>query len=320
MNKPNLLISFSGGETSAYMTYYILKSEQGASFRECFQDIVCVFANTGQENEETLQFVDRFSTHFGISVVWLESKVYLNQRKGTSHVRVDFGSANRDGAVFENMIRKYGIPNQAFPHCTRELKMAPIHSFIRNELRWDGYKTAIGIRADEIDRVSDVARRDYGAVYPLVENHPVRKTDINAWWSKQPFRLNLKGYQGNCKWCWKKSDRKLFTIVKENRVAFDFPAEMESRYAYVGPEFLKHQDTLPTGYKRTFFRKGRSALEIIDEATRLDNSFLPAEDDSIKMPHFDERLDVGGGCEESCEVFSESDMAKYSKKYLSSEE
>lgn len=49
-----LLISFSGGETSALMAKLILDRMAGE-----YDEIRTVFANTGQENEETLRFVDR---------------------------------------------------------------------------------------------------------------------------------------------------------------------------------------------------------------------------------------------------------------------
>ena len=44
-----LFISFSGGETSAYMAQWLL-----ANKAKKYTDIICMFANTGQENEETV--------------------------------------------------------------------------------------------------------------------------------------------------------------------------------------------------------------------------------------------------------------------------
>ena len=48
-----LLVSFSGGETSAFMAQWLWRHKRDQ------YDMVFVFANTGQENEETLDFVQQ---------------------------------------------------------------------------------------------------------------------------------------------------------------------------------------------------------------------------------------------------------------------
>lgn len=62
MSDRRLLISFSGGETSALMTKRILESN---SMRSEYDEVRVVFANTGQENEQTLVFVDRCEKRCG---------------------------------------------------------------------------------------------------------------------------------------------------------------------------------------------------------------------------------------------------------------
>ena len=57
----NLVISVSGGETSGYMMSRLLSSND-------YDSISCVFANTGQENEETLIFIDRMAKYFNINI------------------------------------------------------------------------------------------------------------------------------------------------------------------------------------------------------------------------------------------------------------
>jgi len=226
----NLLISFSGGETSAYMTHWLLNNQQAK-----YKNIVIVFANTGQENEATLKFVKNCDEAFGFNTIWIEAVQFQNERKGASFKIVNFETADRKGKPFEASIKKYGIPNQKNKECTRNLKRYPIEAYARS-LGWKktDYDLAIGIRSDEIDRMTSDATRNI--IYPLIKDHPMTKPQINSWWAKQPFRLDLKGYQGNCKWCWKKSIRKHLTIISENPKAYDFPRKMEKLYGTIGPE------------------------------------------------------------------------------------
>lgn len=291
-----LLISFSGGETSAYMTWWILQN-----WRARYDDILVVFANTGQENEQTLEFVRRCDEHFGFGTVWIEAVQYHGERRSAGFRVVTFETAARDGAPFEDAIRKYGIPNSKFKDCTRNLKQRPIEAYGRaNGWEAGSYDLAIGIRADEFDRVSAAAKARR-IVYPLLKEHPMTKPKINSWWAAQPFRLELKGYQGNCKWCWKKSLRKHLTIISENPEHYEFPRRMEAQYGLIGPEFAKGS---VDGYRRTFFRGNMGVDDLFAEYQRKKNSFVPAHDEAAV---FDPDYDVGAGCEESCEVFSDED-------------
>jgi hypothetical protein len=294
--KKKLLVSFSGGETSAYMAMYLWLNK-----RDEF-DMTFVFANTGQENEETLEFVNSFSKHFGIHVNWIEAVVHHGKRKSSTHKIVDYESANRDGSVFEEAIKKYMIPNMKNFICTRELKLRPIQSFARS-LGWKrgDYYTAIGIRVDEVDRVSDERKKEK-LIYPLIEYIPKTKIDINTFWNSMPFRLNLKGYQGNCKTCWKKSWRKLGTIAVENPEHFNFFRDMEAKYSNFISDGRKHNPTMiPPFY---FFRKNMP-VDYIFQSVITDPNFQLATDDSSVYSKLSngEDLDISNGCQESCEVF-----------------
>lgn len=285
-NERRLCVSFSGGETSG-LTAKLVKEKMAREYDK----VVFIFANTGQENEETLIFADMCDREFGLDLVWVEAEVSPIHGEGTRHRVVDFHSADRRGSVFEHVIDKYGIPNQDYPHCTRELKGNPIRSYLRS-IGWPvgSYDTAIGIRTDEIDRMSASAAESR-LLYPLVSRFPRSKPMVNAFWEAQPFRLQLKGYQGNCKWCWKKSLRKHLTIVTETPEAYDFPERMEREKAECGAGDAK----------RVFFREHRSVADLRSLAANM--NFTPAVDDARQyQPEFDFELDVADGCEESCEV------------------
>lgn len=305
-----LVASFSFGETSAYMVWRILNDP---AIRSLYDEIVVVVANTSRERDEALEFGNRCDAHFGFKSAWLESVTY-EPGKASGHQVVSYQTAARDGSVFERMIQKYGIPNPQYIHCTRELKLNPIRSYVEEGLGWERgtYQTAVGIRADEIDRMS-MAAMEGGVIYPLVRLG-IKKPDINAWWAKQPFRLRLKGYEGNCRGCFKKSWRNLFTLVEDSPEDFDWTRQMEERHGFVGGEFAKEpgpgQEPLAKDYRRKFFRGNNSTDQLFELYGQVKGRFQRAEDDAIIMPQpnlFPVDLDVGGGCGESCEPWADLD-------------
>ena len=293
----NLLVSFSGGETSAFMAQWL-----NSHYEELgYENIVFVFANTGLENEQTLEFVDRCDKYFNLNVQWVEAEVIYEHKKGTRYYMTDFNNASRNGEPFEAMIKKYGIPNQANPQCTRELKGAPISAFGKIWFNGEKYHTAIGIRQDEADRMNPKAK-EMGFIYPLISSKmiPATKPMINFYWRSMPFRLELKGYQGNCATCWKKSDKKLYKIAQENPKAFDFMNRMEQKYGNFFPpqrieKWIVEGKKLPKDI--TFFRNNRSAQQILTEAKNWSGIIHNDAED------YNYQIDLLGG--ESCEVFSE---------------
>lgn len=282
--KEKLLVSFSGGETSGYMLWWILNN-----WSDKFE-IKVVFANTGEENEETLLFVERCSNLFNVEVIWVEGVFHKEHGVATTHKIVDFKTATRGRELFEQMIQVYGIPNQANPHCNRELKLQPIKSYLKS-IGWKNYFTAIGIRHDEIDRVNS-KRKEHRLLYPLVTETKATKQKVNSWWNQQPFRLELKGYQGNCKTCWKKSEKKLLKIAFEAPEKFNSFKILEQQYSNFIPE-SRSLEGKPDDYKITFFRKNRSSEWYIENAVDL-----IVKDDSSETS---EQLDL---FEESCDIFS----------------
>lgn len=287
-----LFISFSGGETSGLMAYLCV-----TRWRDRYDEIRVGMANTGEENEATLVFADRCDREFGLGLVWVEAEVYHGERASSGHRVVTFETASRKGEPFEAVIQKYGIPNRDWPHCTRELKINPLDSWL-DSIGWTKgtFDKAIGIRADEAHR------RKEGCVHPLLDWLPMTKPEVNEWWMKQAFRLELTGYQGNCKWCWKKSHRKLLTIMEEAPEKFDFPARMEAQYGNVGPEIGRPE----TEYERRVFFRGRLSTEDLRAVHALNRDTLELEaDDALVLPKnirlfsMDEEPD---GCMETCEA------------------
>ena len=283
MSKPKLFISFSGGRTSGFMAWHLIEN-----YRDQF-DIQVVFANTGSEREETLKFVDQCDKHFGWGITWVEAVTHHGERKGSTHRVVTYETASRNNEPFESMIEEYGIPNQAYPHCTRELKTNAMRSFIKS-LDWKQWTTAIGIRADEVDRINPKFR-ELRFWYPLI-GMEVTKQDVKRWWRKQPFDLELQEHQGNCAFCWKKSLRKHLTLIKETPEIYDFPRRMEAEHGLSGHNV--------DGNPRVFFRQNMSTNDLFALAKQPFTPFVES-DDWKQETLFD--LDAPNGCSDSCEAF-----------------
>jgi hypothetical protein len=278
----NLFISFSGGKTSAYMTYKILNS----TYKEQYDNIVVVFANTGQEHDKTLEFVNNCDKHFGFNTIWIEADISQEKGVGVRPKIVTFDTASRNGEPFEAFCAKYGIPNMISPQCTSRLKTDPMHYYVRKTLGWgNNYDTAIGIRTDESRRVSKNADVN-NIVYPLIDWFPSDKIDVNDFWEDMPFTLEIKEHQGNCKWCWKKSIKKHFMLLEENPEYFDFPDRMEKLYSTVRTD--------GEGKPQYFFRGKRST-------DMLKQEWQTVRSEGLKQQSLFE--DENGGCSESCEVY-----------------
>lgn len=297
IEKKRLVCTFSGGETSAYMAQWVKKNKSEE------YEIVFIFANTGQENEETLDFVKKCDEYFQLGIVWVEAVFDMRHGKGTRHKIVDFNTASRNGEPYYQGIKKHGMPNTQNPWCTRDLKLYAIQSYLKRELGWKkgSYYTAIGIRQDEIDRVN-AKYKEEKLYYPLVSDRPMTKPKINFWWKNQPFRLNLKGYEGNCMWCFKKSLKKLMTIAVEKPHYFDFPKRVEKEFENWVPDSRAHNTNIK--FPIRFFRSEWSVQDIFENSKK---PFTKAKDDSDvyvwQTSMFDVDLDSTNGCEESCEVY-----------------
>jgi len=135
-------------------------------------------------------------------------------------------------------------------------------------------------------------------------------------WDQQKFRLILKGYQGNCGACYKKSNNKLMQMVKDDINYFEFLDYLENKYGNPNgrvPEKVYYEykdefgetitgyemEKVPTEeYKNVFFRNFVSVKEMIEMSKGFDKI---VKDDSIDTNFQESLFDET----ESCEVFSD---------------
>ena len=220
-------ISFSGGRTSAFMLWQVLIAN---GERPLDKEIVVCFANTGKEDEATLQFVLKVAEKWSVPIHFLEYRP-------DGFVEVSFMDASRNGEPFEAIIRKREmLPNPISRFCTVELKIRTMHRFLRAR-GWSEWDQFIGIRADEQRRVAKIRANPHPEgkhetmVLPLAD-HGVTLSDIDDFWTSQDFRLKLptvngKTLAGNCDLCFLKAANQVQTLIAENPSKAVWWAQME---------------------------------------------------------------------------------------------
>ena len=132
------VINFSGGRTSAYMTYRILEDCGG----RLPPDTVVVFANTGKEDDLTLEFVRECGERWLLPIIWVEYLLRPDAaggRKEPKHYfrRVNFETASRNSEPFDMLIEaKKMLPTVANRTCSDSLKVKPAKMFVQRMVGW----------------------------------------------------------------------------------------------------------------------------------------------------------------------------------------
>lgn len=228
------LISFSGGRTSGFMLWQILQAYEG----KLPDDIHVVFANTGKEAEETLDFVNEISEKWDIHIHWLEH-YYGDERPIHRTKEVTYETASRNGEPFERLINQRKIlPNPVNRFCTSELKIKVMQRFMR---KIKGYKTwysVIGLRYDEPSRVASSKRaNDYESWTNITPMNDAKHTveDVSNFWKKQNFDLRLTNFNGktpagNCDLCFLKGMDTTISILKEKPELADWWIKQEQKF------------------------------------------------------------------------------------------
>jgi 3'-phosphoadenosine 5'-phosphosulfate sulfotransferase (PAPS reductase)/FAD synthetase len=210
------VISFSGGRTSAYMLWRVLEANGGLP-----EDAIVCFANTGKEEEATLEFVRDCEVNWGVEIHWLE---YRNA--DPVFQKVDFKTASRNGEPYTALIQRYqpALPNGRARYCSDYLKTRTTHNYLKS-IGWDEWKSFLGIRADEPRRVGKFRANPHPkGLYELVclplAEIGVSSKVVGEFWREQSFDLGLpningKTMHGNCDLCFLKPKAQILSLIKE---------------------------------------------------------------------------------------------------------
>lgn len=284
-NNNNILCSVSSGYSSVYMALMI---------KEWYPDhnIIYLMANTSKERSESLDFMNKCVKHYGIELNWIEAVINNNKGKGTGFKVVDFENLKVNGEIFETAVKKYGIPSVINKWCTRELKNVPMKKFADTIFGLNNYSIAVGIRADEIDRVSS-SYKENNIFYPLVKRQFTTKIR-NRFWNKQPIQISIPAYKGNCDLCFEKSNRKLMTIINEDPGTITWWKNIENKYSCV---FIDGKENYNRYVESGGMFPFRNNLSVTDLVKMAENPFSKASDEYVyENDLFDLEGDCGGGC------------------------
>lgn len=251
-------ISFSGGRTSAYMLWRVLQSNNGLP-----EEAIVCFANTGKEDEATLEFVRDCAINWNVNIKWLE---FRNDEK--KYAIVDFETASRNGEPFEALIKKRNyLPNPVSRFCTVELKVRTIHRYLKNN-GWTEWNSMLGIRADEKRRLAKIGNQDYGKheekTAPLGQVG-VTKQIFGEFWKQQPFDLKLPNMNGvtmhgNCDLCYLKGAHQIMSLIQEKPERAIWWAKMESLGLASAPNGARFRKDRPSYAQMLKFSKEQSNL------------------------------------------------------------
>ena len=262
-------VSFSGGRTSAYMLRRILDAYDGLP-----SDALILFANTGKERDETLDFVNEIQRRWNVPIHWIEwdAEGYREVSYETAHRR------NNPGSPFEELIDHMSVlPNPVARNCTKQLKIVAMQRWLTDR-GWDASfhrRCAIGIRADESERAIQKRADSPNYVtpkFPLISCNTT-ELDVNKFWKRQHFDLQLRQHEGNCDLCFLKSMSKLVSITSEHPEFAEWWIEQERRKsAAIGPG------------NGGVFRPGRPYSRILKVASEPDTLPLNFGQDDEDVP------------------------------------
>lgn len=237
------VISFSGGRTSGYLLWRVLQANGGLP-----KNCRVVFQNTGEEHEQTLEFVRDVGIKFGVDIYWLEYKY------DAPHFKiVNFETASRKGEPFDELCYRHDfLPNSLNRFCTQHLKVKTMSHYIKS-LGVDEIQNWVGIRFDEKrrwDNVDGIQYKKYktgefktdkhGQRMPLntiiVEEKyaPLRyaritEADVLHFWKNYDFNLKLDPKNSNCTLCFHKPKNFLINKIRSNPGMADRWIEREEK-------------------------------------------------------------------------------------------
>lgn len=229
------MIAVSGGRSSARMAHHIQRSAKYSNFNKVF-----VFANTGKERPETIEFLKQIEYEWKIPLIKIEG-VYSNELGvGVSYKIVSYDDLDMTGSVYEKAVEhknkgKFsGLPHSDAPYCSEMLKTLPCKKLCDTIFGVNNYQKAIGFRREDMPkRISwREIKEDQNRIFPLITDfeYPIGQRELNEWYKTQNVQLSIHSKLGNCEDCWKKSEATLIENIRYGTRFVEWNQRMEEKY------------------------------------------------------------------------------------------
>ncbi len=219
----------SGGRSSAFMLERLLDAHGGELPPRC----EAIFANTGKERAETLDFVAALTERWGVPITWLEYAYVKGGKPARQYRIVSRETASLDGEPFSAMLdAERWMPSTAKGGrvCTAELKVGVIDRYLWQTRKLTRRQTRklIGFRADEPHRWKPALYEACEVAYPMVDAG-VTAGDVAAFWGGQAFDLGIDSSRGNCDLCYLKARPNLVATIRDEPSRADWWMDAERR-------------------------------------------------------------------------------------------
>ena len=284
----NIFCSVSAGYSSVMMAIKI---------KEWYPDhnIIFAMANTSKERIESLDFMNECDKLYKLDLKWIEAE-FNEKGIGVTAKVVEYKNLKTKGEIFEDGIKKLGIPSNVNKWCNRDMKLRPLKKYADSVFGLNNYSIAVGLRIDEMDRV----RKDYkdnNVFYPLMD-YKISKKERNKFWNNEPIKITIPAYKGNCDLCFEKSNRKLMTIIKEEPDKAIWWDSMIKKYSHIEKENSpSYNDLLKENNGMTFYRGYKTIEDLVKMAQQ---PFSKATDEYI---YENDLFDLEDECGSGCKVF-----------------
>jgi hypothetical protein len=258
-------------------------------------NIIFAMANTSKERIESLDFMNECDKLYKLDLKWIEAE-FNEKGIGVTAKVVEYKNLKTKGEIFEDGIKKLGIPSNVNKWCNRDMKLRPLKKYADSVFGLNNYSIAVGLRIDEMDRV----RKDYkdnNVFYPLMD-YKISKKERNKFWDNEPIKITIPAYKGNCDLCFEKSNRKLMTIIKEEPDKAIWWDSMIKKYSHIEKENSpSYNDLLKENNGMTFYRGYKTIEDLVNMAQQ---PFSKATDEYI---YENDLFDLEDECGSGCKVF-----------------